>query len=101
MNGTVTANWPIALLIILVIVGVPLWMTLRRRHARPDYRDARAHYQAKAADPGPETTSEYASSTPGAALDGLTVPREQGSAFSDGTDTDARAGERSDDAPSQ
>ena len=99
MNGTVAAYWLIALVAIVVIVGVPLW-TIRRRHARPDYRDARDHYQAKAAGPGPETTSEYASSTPGAALDGLTVPREQGSAFSDATDTDVPAGERSGDAPS-
>jgi hypothetical protein len=98
MNGAVIA---IAVVIILVIVGVPLWMTFRRRQARPDYRDARAHYQAKAAAPGPEATSEYASSAPGAALDGLTVPREQGSAFSDGTATEAPAGERPDDTPSQ
>jgi hypothetical protein len=44
MNGAIIAVWPIALLILLAIVGVPLWMTFRHPHARPDYREARAHY---------------------------------------------------------
>jgi hypothetical protein len=101
VNGVVTANWPIALLIVLVIVGVPLWMTFKRKHARPDYRDARAHYRAKAAAPRPAATSDYVPTTPVAPIDGLTIARKQGSAFSDDTTTDAPAGDRSDDAPSQ
>ena len=35
MNGAFIALWPIALLIVLAIVGIPLWMTLRHRHALP------------------------------------------------------------------
>ncbi len=45
MSGAVLANWPIAPLIILVIVGIPLWLTIRRKHVTPDYRDAQAHRQ--------------------------------------------------------
>ena len=40
MNGVIIATWPIALLIVLAIVGIPLWMTLRHRHAAPDHREA-------------------------------------------------------------
>ena len=49
MTGAIIAIWPIALLIVLAIVGVPMWMTLRHRHGRPDYREARTHYRAKQA----------------------------------------------------
>ena len=31
MSGAVIANWPIALLIIAAIVGVPLWLTVPRQ----------------------------------------------------------------------
>ena len=54
MNGAIIAIWPIALLILLAIVGVPLWMIFRHPHARPDYREARAHYHAKQAAAGRE-----------------------------------------------
>ena len=46
MTGVITAIWPIALLIVLAIVGIPLWMTVRHRHAAPDHREARSHYRA-------------------------------------------------------
>jgi hypothetical protein len=48
MPGAVIANWPIALLIIAAIAGVPMWLTFRHRHISPDYRDAHARYQARA-----------------------------------------------------
>ena len=53
MNGAIIAIWPIALLIAAAIVGVPLWMALRHRHATPDHTDARAHYRAKQAARAP------------------------------------------------
>jgi hypothetical protein len=52
MNGAIIAMWSIALLIAAAIVGVPLWMALRHRHATPDHNDARAHYRANQAAPG-------------------------------------------------
>ena len=61
MNGAIIAIWPIALLIAAAIVGVPLWMTFRHRHAGPDYREARAV----------------------AAVDGLTIVRKTGAADDD------------------
>ena len=33
--------------------GVPLGLTFRRNHVRPDYRDAHSHYQAS--ESGPDT----------------------------------------------
>lgn len=68
----VAINWVIGALIILLIVGVPLWITFRRRHARPDYREARTHFRAKA-DPGTTPLSDYVPTDPVAATDGLTV----------------------------
>ena len=75
MSGAVIANWPIALVIIVAIVGVPLWLTFRRKHVRPDYRDAHAHYEAKDAGTG---TGEYVPAERVSPLDGLTVPRQPG-----------------------
>ena len=87
MNGVIAANWPIALLIVLAIVGIPLWMTLRHRHAAPDYREARAHYRAARAAPGEPTsgtaTSDYIPTEPVAAIDGLTIVRKSGTADAD------------------
>ena len=88
MNGVIVANWPIALLIVLAIVGIPLWMTLRHRHAAPDYREARAHYRAKRAAPGETATGETATSDfiptePVAAIDGLTIVRKSRAADDD------------------
>jgi hypothetical protein len=85
MNGVIVANWPIALLIVLAIVGIPLWMTLRHRHAAPDYREARAHDRATRAAPGEtETaTSDYVPTEPVAAVDGLTIVRKSRAADDD------------------
>ena len=81
MNGAIVANWPIALLIVLAIVGIPLWITLRHRHAAPDYREARAHYRAKRATLGETAHGETATrgfipTEPVAAVDGLTIVRK-------------------------
>ncbi len=48
MNALVLANFPLAALIFLAIVGIPLWMTFKRRESTPDYAEARAHYRTKA-----------------------------------------------------
>ena len=85
MNGVIVANWPIALLIVLAIVGIPLRVTLRHRHAVPDYREARAHYRAKRAAPCDTAASETAATDfipaePVAAIDGLTIVRKSGAA---------------------
>lgn len=85
MSGVVIANWPIAVLIIAAIVGVPLWLTFRRRHVTPDYRDAHAHYQAS--ESGPDTR-EYVPANRVSALDGLTVPHQP----SMGADKERRSG---------
>lgn len=93
MPGAVIANWPIALLIIVLIVCVPLWLTFRRKHVRPDYRDARAHYQAKASGSAAAQAGEYIPADQVSAVDGLTVPHEPGKAAADGpaaTSTAAR-----------
>ena len=73
MTGAVIANFPIIALIVLGIVGVPLWLTLKRPHKHPDYAEARAYFRAKeAAEPH---VSEFVPSAPVAAVDGLTVAR--------------------------
>jgi hypothetical protein len=74
MTGAIIALWPIALLIVLAIVGIPLWMTLRHRHARPDHREAPAHYRARPAAP----PSDYVPTEPVAAVDGFTIVRKTG-----------------------
>ncbi|HEY2127923.1 MAG TPA: hypothetical protein VGH77_12135 [Streptosporangiaceae bacterium] len=73
MSGAVIANWPIALLIIVAIAGVPLWLTFRRNHLRSGYRDAHAHDQVKESGPG---TGEYVPADRVSSLDGLTVPHQ-------------------------
>ena len=73
MTGAVIANFPIIALIVLGIVGVPLWMTFKHQDKHPDYTEARAYFRAKgAAEPH---VSEFVPSTPVAAVDGLTVAR--------------------------
>ena len=63
MTGAVIANFPIIALIVLGIVGVPLWMTFKRPHQHPDYAEARAYFRAKdAAEPH---VSEFVPSSPG------------------------------------
>jgi hypothetical protein len=80
MTGVIIAIWPIALLIVLAIVGIPLWMTLRHRHAAPDHREARAHYRAKQATPAGQPVSDVG---PAAAVDGLTIVRKTRTADDD------------------
>ena len=80
MNGVIIAIWPIALVIAAAVVGVPLWMTFRHRHATPDYADARAHQRAKQAAPGAASTSDFVPTEPVAAVDGLTIVRKTGTA---------------------
>ena len=73
MTGAVIANFPIIALIVLGIVGVPLWMTFKRPQQHPDYTEARAYFRAKeAAEPH---VGEFVPATPVAAVDGLTVAR--------------------------
>ena len=73
MTGTVIATFPIIALIVLGIVGVPLWMTFKHPQKQPDYAEARAHFRAKAA--AEPHVSEFVPSSPVAAVDGLTVAR--------------------------
>lgn len=80
MNGAIIAIWPIALLIAAAIVGVPLWMTFRHRHATPDYRDARGHYRAEQAAPGTAAGRDYVPTERVGAVDGLTIVRKTGTA---------------------
>jgi hypothetical protein len=49
MTSLVWLTIPLAVLVILAIVGVPLWMTLRRPERHPDYAEARTHFRTKAA----------------------------------------------------
>jgi hypothetical protein len=49
VNALVLANFPLAALVMLAIVGIPLWMIFKRPVTAPDYADARAYFRAKAA----------------------------------------------------
>ena len=49
MTSLVWLNIPLAVLVILAIVGLPMWLTFKRPEKRPDYADARAHFRTKAA----------------------------------------------------
>ena len=75
MSSGVLANWPIAMVIVLVIVGVPLWLAFRRRHHAPDYGEARTHFRAKENPGTAATTSDYIPTERVAATDGLTIAR--------------------------
>ena len=48
MNALVLANFPLAILVVLAIVGIPLWMTFKRPESAPDYAGARAYVRVKA-----------------------------------------------------
>ena len=48
MNALVLANFPLAILIMTAIVGIPLWMTFKRPEVAPDYTEAGAYLGAKA-----------------------------------------------------
>ncbi|HUY44584.1 MAG TPA: hypothetical protein VMV92_02485 [Streptosporangiaceae bacterium] len=74
MNALVLANFVIGFLIVAAIVGVPLWMTFKRKHSHPDYSEAREHYRAKAA--AAQHTSDFVPTTRVAAVDGLTIARQ-------------------------
>ncbi|HTT51067.1 MAG TPA: hypothetical protein VMH35_06695 [Streptosporangiaceae bacterium] len=80
MTGAVIANWPLGLLVILVIIGVPLWLTFRRKHTRPGYQDAQNHsrLRKRVAQDGPAAalhTPDYVPAGRVNPLDGLTVPQ--------------------------
>jgi len=49
MTSLVWLNIPLAVLVILAIVGIPLWMTFKRPESHPDYAEARSHFRTKAA----------------------------------------------------
>jgi hypothetical protein len=83
MTGVITAMWPIALLIAAAIVGIPLWMTLRHRHAAPDHREARSRYRARQAAPAGQPISDFVPAEPVAAVEGLTIVRKTGTADDD------------------
>ena len=83
MNGAIIAIWPIALLIAAAVVGVPLWTTVRHRHATPDYHRARAHYRARQAAAGDASNIDFVPTEPVAAVDGLTIVRKTGTADDD------------------
>ena len=83
MNGAIIASWLIALLIGAAVVGVPLWMTARHRHAAPDYREARAHARDRQAAPGAAARTDVVPTVPAAAVDGLTIVRKTGTADDD------------------
>ena len=77
MTGAVIANWPLGLIVILAIVGVPLWLTFRRKHTKPSYRDAQEHFRAKEAGPDAMAgTADYVPAERVNPLDGLTVPQD-------------------------
>jgi hypothetical protein len=52
MASLVWLNIPLAILVIAAIVGIPLWMTLKRPEKHPDYAEARAHFRTKEARAG-------------------------------------------------
>jgi len=47
VNALVLANFPLAILVMLAIVGIPLWMTFKHPETAPDYSEARAYLGAK------------------------------------------------------
>lgn len=81
MTGAVIANWVLGGLIILVIIGVPLWLTFRRKHTKPSYRDAQEHFRIKeqVKNEGPRAalrTPDYVPAARVNPLDGLSVPQD-------------------------
>jgi hypothetical protein len=49
MASLVWLNIPLAILVILAIVGIPIWMTFKHPERHPEYAEARAHFRTKAA----------------------------------------------------
>ncbi len=77
MTGTVIAVLVLCVLIVLVIVGVPLWLTFRRKHTKPNYRDAQGHAEVREAGTDAVLSSpDYVPAERVNPLDGLTVPQE-------------------------
>jgi hypothetical protein len=48
VNALVLANFPLAILVMAAIVGIPLWMTFKRPEHAPDHAGARAYLRIKA-----------------------------------------------------
>jgi hypothetical protein len=48
VTGLVWLNVPLICLVVVAIVGIPLWLTFKRPESHPDYGEARAHFAAKA-----------------------------------------------------
>lgn len=46
MTPLVWANFPLALLFVLAVAGIPLWMTFKRGQDEPDFSEARAYLRA-------------------------------------------------------
>lgn len=83
MPGAVIANWPLSLIIIVVIVGLVLVPTYRFKHTKPSHRDAREHFRVKERvdKEGPRAalaTPDYVPAERVNPLDGLTVPHDEG-----------------------
>ena len=77
MTGAVIAILVVCLIIILVVVGVPLWLTFRRKHAKPSYQDAQGHAQVREGGTDAVLSSpDYVPAERVNPLDGLTVPQE-------------------------
>lgn len=77
MTGAEIIMWVACLIIVLAIVGVPLWLTFRRKHTRPSYRDAQEHFRVKEAAPDAVAgTADYVPAEKVNPLDGLTVPQD-------------------------
>ena len=81
MTGAVIANWPLSLIIFVVIVALVLVPTYRFKHAKPSHRDAREHFRLKkrVTKDSPEavlTTPDYVPAERVNPLDGLTVPQD-------------------------
>jgi hypothetical protein len=81
MPGAVIANWPLCLIIFVVIVALVLVPTYRFKHTKPSHRDAREHFRFRErVNKGrPEavlTTPDYVPAERVNPLDGLTVPQD-------------------------
>ena len=74
MNALVLTNFPIAILVILAIVGIPLWMTFKRPERTPDYAGAQAYLR------GRTSRARTVTAVAGPARTGLTAVRQPAAA---------------------